>query len=367
MTCPADGLRRFGLCAGLALVTCGSLGAREAPQEVLRYLEAPVNPRSGVPCPPRERYSPIRPDPAGVPTVVAMYSAFQDISRLNDVEQTMTADMYIGMRWRDPRLADPARGAGSADCPVPGRELWMPLVEPENLRSRQQFYEPRFLVDANGTITLLRRVLVEVANPLDLHEFPFDRHQFRITLWSAVSTVDELVFHPLSRGPSVNRTRSLLGWGVGAPSVSVRESERTGRMGVYSRYDLVIELTRDWGYYAWKLGVPLLLIVMMAYTVYYIPPASVAQQVGVGMTSMLTLVAYMLALGGSLPKISYLTRADRLFVGCALLVFLGLLKAILTTVLVQRDAKDVIRRVDRLGRWVYPAALMVVILVALVL
>jgi hypothetical protein len=36
-------------------------------------------------------------------------------------------------------------------------------------------------------------------------------------------------------------------------------------------------------------------------------------------------------------------------------------------VLVQRDAKDVIRRVDRIGRWVYPAALMVVILVALVL
>jgi hypothetical protein len=124
-------------------------------------------------------------------------------------------------------------------------------------------------------------------------------------------------------------------------------------------------MTRHWGYFAWKLGVPLLLIVLMAYTVYFIPPTGVAQQVGVGMTSMLTLIAYMLALGGSLPKISYLTRADRLFVGCAVLVFLGLLKAILTTVWVAKDAKDTIRRVDRLGRWFYPVALLGILLIGL--
>jgi hypothetical protein len=344
-----------------------TLAAGAEAQDVVRYLEAPVNPRSGVPCPSRELYSPLRPDPAGVPTVVALYMAFQDISRFNDTEQTMTADVYVAMRWRDPRLADPARGDGSADCPVPGKELWMPLIEPENLRSRQQFYEPRFLVDANGTITVLRRTLIEVANSLDLHEFPFDRHQFRITLWPSVSGVDELVFHPVGRGPAINRGRATMGWAVGNPTASVQESERVGRMGVYSRYDLVIELTRDWGYYAWKLGVPLLLIVLMAYTVYFIPPTNVAQQVAVGMTSMLTLVAYMLALGNSLPKISYLTRADKLFVGCAFLVFLGLLKAILTTVLVQRETKEAVRRIDRFGRWAYPAVLLVVILIALVL
>jgi len=70
----------------------------------------------------------------------------------------------------------------------------------------------------------------------------------------------------------------------------------------------------------------------MAYGVYYLPPGATAQQVALGMTSMLTLIAYMLALGSSLPKISYLTRADRLFVGCALVVFLGLFKAVLTAV-----------------------------------
>lgn len=35
-----------------------------------------------------------------------------------------------------------------------------------------------------------------------------------------------------------------------------------------------------------------------------------------------------LALGSTLPRISYLTRADRFFVGSAILVFLGLVKAV---------------------------------------
>jgi hypothetical protein len=341
--------------------------AQAPEQEVSQYLDTRLNARSGVSCPSPELYSPLRPDPEGQPTVVGMALMFQDISRLSDVDQTMSADVYIAVRWRDPRLADPSRGEGSADCPDPGKQLWTPLVEPENLRSRQLFYDKRFLVDANGTVTLTRRILVEIANPLDLHDFPFDKHQFRITLWPAVSRTDEVVFHSLDSWLSINPDLSLLGWQVGAPAASVRESTRMGRGGTYSRYDVTIEFTRDWGYYALKLGVPLILIVLMAYTVYYIPPSAVAQQVGVGMTSMLTLVAYMLALGNSLPKISYLTRMDQLFVGCAVLVFLGLIKAILTTRWVQQEATHVIETVDRLGRWLYPIALLLVMLTALVL
>jgi len=292
---------------------------------------------------------------------------FQDIQQFNDVSQTLTTDAWIVARWRDARLADPSRGEGSADCPIPGKELWMPAIEPENMRSRQYFYDPRFLVDANGTITVARRVLVEVANPLDLRDFPFDRHLFKLTLWPTVSKSDEVVFHPLGRSLTINKNLSLLGWEVGTPTASVREDNRTGRVGSFSRFDVDIELVRDWRFYAWKLGVPLLLIVLMAYTVYFIPPTGVAQQVAVGMTSMLTLIAYMLALGGSLPKISYLTRADKLFVGCACIVFLGLLKAILTTVWVKKDATKTIEWTDRLGRVFYPVVLLLILVNAILL
>jgi hypothetical protein len=289
---------------------------------------------------------------------------FQDVSHLSDVDQTMTADVYVLARWRDGRLADPSRGEGSADCPVPRDRLWMPAIEPDNLRSRQQFYADHFLVDAEGRVSIVRRIFVQVANPLDFHDFPFDHHRFVFTFWPTVSRSDEVRFVALDRLLRLNEKLSIHGWRVGPLTASASEGERTGRAGAFARYDATLVLRRNARFYVWKLGLPLGLIVLMAYSVYFIPPTGVPQQVAVGMTSVLTLIAYMLTLGNSLPKISYLTLADKVFVGSAVLVFLGLLKGISTLVLVQRERKTTIDRLDRAGRWLYPVGIAVNLAVA---
>ena len=169
---PIDSVKTV-LASALLLVTLGSYAASPGhlfAQDPQVGLERPVNPRSGLPCPSTGQYSRTRPDPPGVPTRVGAAMFFHDISQLNDVEQTITADVYILLRWRDPRLADKRRGDGSADCPVPGDALWTPVIEADNLRSRQQHYQARFLVDAGGTITYGRRLLVQIAQPLDLRD-----------------------------------------------------------------------------------------------------------------------------------------------------------------------------------------------------
>jgi hypothetical protein len=61
---------------------------------------------------------------------------------------------------------------------------------------------------------------------------------------------------------------------------------------------------------------------------------------------------------GTLPRISYLTRADRFFVGPAVLVFLGLVKAVAASALAQRPDARVVERVNRWGRWVFPLAML---------
>lgn len=345
--------------AGLLLSTVGLL----APD--VTDLDREVTPRSGLACPSPRSYSLTRPDPMGTPTVVGVGIFFQDIAQLSDVDQTLDADVYVVTRWRDPRLADPGRGAEAAECPVPEGALWMPALEPENIRSRQAFYPPRFSVDAQGVVTHSRRVWAKVSYPLDFRDFPFDRHRWTFTVWPVLSTAEEIVFHPLGRVVGLNGHLTIQGWRVGTPTAEASTAPRIGRAGVFARFDERIDLVRDWGYYAWKLGLPLILIVLMAYGVYFIPASAVAQQLGLGTTSMLTLIAYMLALGNSLPRISYLTRADRFFIGSAILVFMGLAKAILTIALRDGPGAPLIDRVNRWGRWVYPLGMLVNFLSAL--
>lgn len=100
--------------------------AEEVPgDDLVSDLERRVDPHSGAACPDPARFSLARPDPPGKPTLVAAGVFFQDVAQLSDVEQTLDADVYVVARWRDPRLAEPARGEGSADCPVPEGRLWM--------------------------------------------------------------------------------------------------------------------------------------------------------------------------------------------------------------------------------------------------
>jgi hypothetical protein len=356
--------KRFGFTLMLtpsvsALLGFGLVQAAQLPAGLVSDLEREIAARSGIACPDPGAYSLTRPETAAGPTVVGLAVFFQDVAFLSDVDQTLDTDVYIAMRWRDPRLADVTRADGSADCPLPAGRLWMPALEPENLRGRQAFYPDRFLVDGRGVVTVVRRLLVKIAYPLDFRDFPLDRHRWTMTLWPVVSRSDEIVFHPLQRLTGMNDRLSIQGWRVGAPRAKTSTTTRDIRAGTYARFDVEIDLKRDWTYHAWKLGLPLTLIVFMAYGVYFIPPSAVPQQIGLGMTSMLTLIAYMLTLGNTLPRISYLTRADRFFVGSAVLVFLGLMKTVVTLMVAQSPRAHIVARVDRWGRWIYPLGMLV--------
>jgi hypothetical protein len=283
---------------------------------------------------------------------------FQDVASLSDVDQTLDTDVLVVARWRDTRLADPARGEASVECPSPEGRLWMPALEPENLRGRQAFYPARFLVDGRGVATLARRVWVKLSYPLDFRDFPLDRHRWRITIWPVLSQSDEIVFHPLDRMNRLNERLSIQGWRVAAPQAQASTGPRVARAGSFARFDVELGLERDWSYHAWKLGVPLTLIVLMAYGVYFIPATALPQQIGLGTTAMLTLIAYMLTLGSTLPRISYLTRADRFFIGSAVLVFLGLVKAVAGIAVGQGPHAQLLDRLNRWGRWLFPLAML---------
>ena len=89
-------------------------------------------------------------------------------------------------------------------------------------------------------------------------------------------------------------------------------------------------------YHLWKKIVVRSLIVCMSWAVFWIDPAQLGAQIGVASTSMLTLIAFLFALGRVLPPVSYLTRMEHLIFGSVLLVFLAFVEAITTCSLAAR-------------------------------
>jgi neurotransmitter-gated ion-channel len=341
------------LFSALVLLTFPAFAGPPVIGELKAALAEPIEPRGTGSCPAPESFSLTRPDPPGTPTLVGLAVQFQDVLALSDVEQTVTADLYLILRWLDPRLADSHRGDGSVDCTASLKPVWTPAIEPENLRSRQRFYDDRFLLNARGIVTLARRLLVRVAQPMDFTDFPFDRHTWTFRVWPVYSNSAELVFYALP-GTSGPEKPTIQGWRIDPPHAETAITPRSNRLGTFARFDALLDLRRLPAFYAWKLGLPLLLIGLMAYLVYFIPPAMVPQQIALGMTAILTAVAYMFALNSSLPKIGYMTHADRLFVGVITLAFLSLVKGVVTVALQPGERMPLVAVVDRAGRWLYP-------------
>lgn len=103
-------------------------------------------------------------------------------------------------------------------------------------------------------------------------------------------------------------------------------------------------------HYIVKAIIPLALIVMMSWVVFWIDPKQVTNQLSVAVKTVLTLIAYHFALSGRLPEIPYLTHMDKFLFGSAVLVFMSLIEVVTTSHLIGTNKLIMARRIDRTAR-----------------
>lgn len=110
---------------------------------------------------------------------------------------------------------------------------------------------------------------------------------------------------------------------------------------------------------------PVSLIVFMSWTAFWLQPNIVPPRIGISTASIFSLVAFGITTRLSLPRVSYLTRADIFVLGCTLLVFLGLSVAVIGSRWASSDRMDRALHLNAAARWAYAGLFGVVILTTL--
>ena len=262
-------------------------------------------PTLGQTAPLHEELTARRPDPDGVPTRISLAFYLVDIESIDDPKQEFTADLYLIARWRDARLALPD---GSGDGPqrlLPVTQIWQPDFAILNRRSMEATLPAVARVDAQGNVEFTQRLRGGFSSPLDLRRFPFDRQQLEIQFISHRYAPDELEFVV---GRTLRRESfSVAGWSIGEPLGEVTPLEVPairGRAGLTVR----VEAERQRTFYMLTLVLPLTLIALMAWSVFWVDPSLLPSQLAISTASVFTLIAFRLSLMWSLPKATiYLT------------------------------------------------------------
>jgi len=298
-----------------------------------------------------------RPDPDGAPTEISVGLYFLDVAQIDDVAQDFAADVVFEAAWTDPRLADP-------EAP-PTRvlrlaEIWDPEVGFLNRRAVDLVLPETVRVDPAGHVVYVQRALATFASPLDLRRFPDDEQELGVQLVSYRHTPEELDLRVDSTTTGRLEAFSITGWqlelGTAAVTPLVLPGVDLTRAGVTFR----LRAQRERTYYLLTLFIPLVLIALMAWCVFWIDPSLLPAQIAISTASVFTLIAFRFSVGFSLPRISYLTVADQFMLAITLLVFAALAQTVLTGQLAKSGKEVLARSLDRGGRWIYLAALTMV-------
>ncbi len=294
-----------------------------------------------------------RPGPENGPLTLYGTLFLLDVSKIDGADQSFTADVFMMLRWKDDRLASTVEGTRR----LPLTSIWNPRVQIINQRRIWKTFPEEADVSPDGSVVYRQRFYGQFASPLDLHDFPLDRHSFSLQVVVPGHSPDEIQFVPSTEGFAVGRAPEMTipDWSIGtfetrsAPwSIIPGGRQIPGLAGTF-------EAKRHLGFYVGKAFVSVAIIVFMSWVVFWIAPEHVGPRLSVAVTSMLTLVAYRFLLGQGLPPVSYLTRLDYFLLGSTILVFGALIQVALTSGMNEERGRPRSAAINRLSRWVFPA------------
>lgn len=156
-------------------------------------------------------------------------------------------------------------------------------------------------------------------------------------------TIHQYDIDKVERGetPSIYRTD------FGDPKAEKAQSE-------YSRFTIRITISRQFAPYFFKIMLPLLVILGVAYLVFYLPPREISTASTLAITALLSCIAFQISVAQSLPDVGYLITSDKFFIMTYLLIFFSMVQSLWTYRIAENGQLARAHKWDARSRWMYP-------------
>ena len=308
----------------------------------------------------------MRPNAGGEPEQITLRLGVLDMADVEEREQVFTADIFFEATWRDPRLATDDETV--ADLRMLALDsIWNPRLTVINGRGLDLLLPQVATVDRDGLVVVRQRIVGPLSVDLDLREFPFDKQRFPIEIVSYQYTSAELVFSEESKIVANLARLSDEGWTYTASEIEpfVYRLEDGGAGGSGIVYSVMAE--RKAAYFALTLALPMTLILFLAWMVHWLPVDVIPARIGTASATVFSLIAFGVSFRLTLPRIAYLTDADRFVLFSTLLVLASLAITVTGIRQVGAERLDAAERLARRTRIAFPLLYGLIIVAVLAL
>jgi len=208
--------------------------------------------------------TPTPPNPDG-PTRVGVALQVLKLREIDPVKGSYLLQGYVRTSWCDRRLAfdrttegvDERIYTGAVAAGMLGKTVWYPGGFPVNQGGELSFTERILRIRHDGTIEQDMNIRVRLASRFDLHRFPFDKQILQLQMESFPFSSGQLVLVDDAARTGFDPSLELPEWQIVSATGSISEVSVMRSRDTFSRYTLDIEITRNPGFYLWKVFLPL--------------------------------------------------------------------------------------------------------------
>jgi hypothetical protein len=320
-----------------------------------------ASPHNAFPVDPDAMLLPPLTDSGQVKVTVALHVL--NLSTISEGTERFQLTGYLLAQWRDPRLIYRATGPNDVYRMIAPNSVWRPQLVIINVVEPRQIYETSLRVEPDGLVSYVERVDALVTSTFHLKAFPFDTQKLEVIVHPFADQQRSVVFVPsqlpVSTATEFNTYSSLESWRFKSLTFNIGSaaSQFAGHTISEARFEITVE--RRYGFYLWKVFLPLMLMVIVSWSVFWFDPPEASSQVTIAVTTILTIIAFALAISLTLPRVPYLTFADGFFLTCYVFAFVTMVELTAVHVAYRNERCKLAARIRNTARWLVPSAFVV--------
>jgi hypothetical protein len=297
------------------------------------------------------------------PIEVRVAVQLDQITNVNQKSQNYGAVGNLFMQWVDPAFAfspdvckcsQKTLEAPQFDNFVKEKDLRWPRFVFHNQQGKRFAQEALFLLRPNGEVTYFERFSMTLQAPdFDFLKFPFDLQQFFIRM----VCLEPQALYVYKADPELTRVGDQLGeeeWYITHHDTQVTNFEANESKSMFSFRFLA---KRHQSYYFFRIFVPLILIITVAWVSFFMK--DYGKRVDVSGGNLLVFIAFNFTLGKDLPRLGYLTFLDSVLVAAFIITAFAV---VFNVILKRMDAagkSELVKSVDKWILWGYPVVYIV--------
>ncbi|MAT92182.1 MAG: hypothetical protein CME59_06245 [Halioglobus sp.] len=296
---------------------------------------------------------------------VALHVHLLNLHAIDDEAETFRVTAIVELQWMDPGQAFDPRAEGVTEKVFSGNyqfnEIspgWFPQLMISNAVEVPQFQGVLYRVEPDGRSSVRQVMHALVRSPMQLKRFPFDsqRLEIRFALLGFADQPVPLVAadNPITLDAANMRVPE---WQLEPPRLYTEQHRSVAGGGIASGDAIVVSIdARRQSLFMLRLVMlPLALIVMLSWCVFWMDRSSVGDRMAVSFVGILTAVAYQTMTSDIMPHVAYITFTNAF-------VFISLVLMSATVIVNLRVAAydkqghhERGNRMDNLCKWLFPA------------